>query len=451
MKQLLGTEFDSFINALSDAPPVSLRVNKDKSSDTVLDILKASFSGEVAWCQDAFYLRERPIFALDPLFHAGIYYVQEASSMFLAHVLKQVLEQILPQKPLRVLDLCSAPGGKATLAASILPPDTLLIANEMVGSRAAVLKENIIRWGHNNITVTHNAPSDFARMTGLFDVIFVDAPCSGEGMFRKDKQAIEEWSEDNLRMCSNRQKQILSSIWDCLKPDGTLIYSTCTFNPGENEEVVEWMLRTFDAHSVELRHPFEGIVSTDKPPFSVRFYPHKLQGEGFFMSVIQKKNGDVSQKNGDVSNSFRRKYSSVSPMLPKEIDKMIDSTGLVTYQEGHTIGIIPEAHQNFIQFLAQHLNVIYKGCELVEINERKLKLLHPLALYKGLKMEECPCYDTDLATALRYLKKEDLSSKELPVGWLLVTYNNIGIGWGKNVGSRLNNYLPNNWRIRMKA
>ena len=260
MQQLLGNESETFFQALVSESPTSIRLNPEKTANTDLPFSEL-LSRQVPWCSNGYYLKERPSFTSDPLLHGGAYYVQEASSMFL----QVVLQQITGDTPLRVLDLCAAPGGKSTLLANNLPKDSLLVSNEVIKSRASILKENIIKWGYDHIVVTNSDPNRFTGMKGAFDMILVDAPCSGEGMFRKDEKAITEWSENNLCLCEERQKRILSDVWDALAPGGYLVYSTCTYNPGENEDILNWILTTFDASSVEIRHNFTAITPSPSP------------------------------------------------------------------------------------------------------------------------------------------------------------------------------------------
>ena len=255
MHNLLGSEVDHFIQSLDDTPPVSIRFNSTKSVVPETCLFKEELLSAVPWCENAFYLKQRPLFTFDPHLHAGGYYVQEASSMFL----QTILQQILPSTPIRALDLCAAPGGKTTLLSNLLPADSLLVANETIHSRAAILKENVIKWGQDHIIVSNSDPSHFSALHGAFDVILVDAPCSGEGMFRKDHKSIAEWSESNLQLCAERQKRILLDVWDALAPGGYLIYSTCTYNPGENEHILEWLLQNFSSESIPVTHSFENV------------------------------------------------------------------------------------------------------------------------------------------------------------------------------------------------
>lgn len=441
MTQILKENTCDFFNALETESPVSIRLNPDKSNATIREALIPVIESPVTWCPNAFFLKQRPVFTLDPCFHGGAYYVQEASSMFLDHIIRQ----LSLSGSVRVLDLCAAPGGKSTLLASALPPESLLISNEVIRSRASILKENIIRWGHDNIIVTNNDPSDFSDMAGMFDVILVDAPCSGEGMFRKDPKAIEEWSENNVSLCSERQKRIIADIWNTLKPDGYLIYSTCTYNRSENESIMEWIGEQYDAISIPIKHTFPDITPADSKMAGYHFYPHKTKGEGLFISVVQKKDGETGQLKIN-----KKQYKSKAITVPDELKNYIkERESLAFYARENFIGMIPSTHEEFISYLENQLRIIYKGCELAEINNRKNKLLQPLALYNGLNFDNCPLYETDKSTALKYLKKEDIPVTAKAGEWVLITYNQIALGWGKSLGNRLNNYFPKEWRIRM--
>ncbi|MCX6328665.1 MAG: RsmB/NOP family class I SAM-dependent RNA methyltransferase, partial [Bacteroidia bacterium] len=293
---------DLLFKALSEPSPVSIRINPKKWNKRPLT------SEPVPWCNQGWYLESRPSFTFDPLFHAGCYYPQEASGMFLEQVFKQIVDS---EENIRVLDLCGAPGGKSTHLSSLIGKNGLLVANEVIRSRALILAENLTKWGLSNAVVTQSDPSAFSRLHGFFDLILVDAPCSGEGMFR-DKVAISEWSEENTALCSERQKRIVMDVWPALKENGILIYSTCTFNPGENEEVVKWLTGKHEAESVQLNlYGYEGITEIDYQGIhGYGFYPGKIRGEGLFISVLRKN----SRPDG---NTFKIK-SDVKSRVTKE-------------------------------------------------------------------------------------------------------------------------------------
>jgi 16S rRNA C967 or C1407 C5-methylase (RsmB/RsmF family) len=278
----LKGEAQPFFQAMENEVPVSIRVNQSKN-------YHPENLQNVAWCNTGFYLPERPVFTLDPLFHAGAYYVQEASSMFLEQALKQSVDLELP---LKVLDLCAAPGGKSTHLASLLSRDSLLVSNEVIRTRAKILAENITKWGNPNVVATNNDPADFQRLPGFFDVVVVDAPCSGEGLFRKDPNAMYEWSEDNVALCASRQRRIVADVWDALKPGGHLVYSTCTYNRMENEDNLEWMENEMGAIPLSLEITSFPEITKDNNLAGYHFYPHKTHGEGFFIAVLKKPEGE---------------------------------------------------------------------------------------------------------------------------------------------------------------
>lgn len=281
MRPILGDEWGAFVHALEDKSPTSIRLNPQKISPANLPYEK------VLWCDEGYYLADRPQFTFDPLLHAGLFYVQEASSMFVDFAIKQLINK----DNVRCLDLCAAPGGKSTIVANHISAGSLLVSNEIIRSRANVLSENLMKWGNPNIIVSNNKPSDFSIIEDYFDLLLIDAPCSGEGMFRKDPQSIDEWSVENVKQCALRQREIIDAVWGTLKAEGYLFYSTCTYNREENEEMVAWLCDKYEAEIVSL--PIDdswGITkSLVNNKETYHFFPHKTKGEGFFFAAIQKK------------------------------------------------------------------------------------------------------------------------------------------------------------------
>ena len=290
-RSLLGDEeYDKLAAAIQQEPPVSIRLNKLRMDSSLLP---------VPWASEGFYLDERLTFTFDPLFHAGCYYVQEASSMFVEQVLRQYVTE-----PVVMLDLCAAPGGKSTHARSVLPEGSLLVANEVIRNRSQILAENLTKWGHPDVVVTNNDPADFSSLLSFFDVILTDVPCSGEGMFRKDPVAVEEWSPENVEICWQRQRRIIADIWPSLKPGGILIYSTCTYNTKEDEENVHWIQQEFGAEplALEIREDWnitgnllykesdnsKAVGNSEQKAPVYHFFPHKTKGEGFFLAALRK-------------------------------------------------------------------------------------------------------------------------------------------------------------------
>lgn len=281
-RQLMGeAECNALCRALQADEPVSIRTNTGKNAPVPPQ------AHPVPWTDNGFYLNRRPAFTFDPLFHAGFYYVQEAASMFIAQAVRRYVN-----RPVVMLDLCAAPGGKSTLVRNCLPQGSLLVANEVMRARSQVLAENLIKWGNPEVIVTNNDPADFSRLEERFDVILTDVPCSGEGMFRKDDRAISEWSSEGVELCWKRQRRIVADIWPCLKQGGILIYSTCTFNREENEDNVAWIASTLGAEVLPVDTETEwgitgNLTGEDFPVY--RFLPHHTSGEGLFVAVLRKK------------------------------------------------------------------------------------------------------------------------------------------------------------------
>ena len=431
-KLLLGEEYQELEKALESIPPTSVRVNNKIECRPSNELVK--------WCDSGFYLNERPLFTADPLFHAGVYYVQEASSMFL----EQVIMQHFPTAD-TVLDLCAAPGGKSTLLSQTLAESSLLVSNEIIRSRAYILAENLIKWGNPNVVVTNNEPKDFAELDGFFDAIVVDAPCSGEGMFRKDAGAIEEWSEYNVTLCAARQREIISLVWNALKTDGILVYSTCTFNREENEENVQWICNELEAEIlwVDLHENTE-ITKSD---FGYRFYPHKTKGEGFFISVLRKKS--------DKNYSFRNKNTDkkgIKQFLKTEIDafSLIEPEHWVITTENNLIKAYDKERLNDFLLLNKSLKCMYSGIVLGEMKGKDFIPSANIALSKKMDKNSVETVDVDYNTAIRFLQKKAILLPESGRGYVLVCYKGLGLGWVKNLGNRCNNLYPQEWRIRMK-
>ncbi len=430
-KKLLNEEFQELEKALGEIPPTSVRVN-DKMSYIPSD-------NKVAWCENGYYLSERPLFTADPLFHAGVYYVQEASSMFLCQAVKQHF-----QNAECVLDLCAAPGGKSTLLSQYLSENCLLVSNEIIRSRAYILAENLIKWGNPNVVVTNNEPKDFGEIPGFFDAMVIDAPCSGEGMFRKDPNAINEWSERNVMMCATRQRQILTDVWESLKSDGILVYSTCTFNREENEDNVKWICEELGAEVLRIDlNGNQDIVITD---FGYRFYPHKIKGEGLFLSVIRK----TSEQNRSTKLKVDKKsLVKLNSDFFKPIT-LLDIENRIIIQQDYKINAYPENKLNEYIFLNNKLKIMYSGIFCGEMKGKDFIPSTAFALSKKLDQNSCESVEVDYRTAISFLKSESIQLPETKRGYLLIIYKNIALGWVKNVGNRCNNLYPQEWRIRMK-
>jgi 16S rRNA C967 or C1407 C5-methylase (RsmB/RsmF family)/NOL1/NOP2/fmu family ribosome biogenesis protein len=426
----------SLIKALEEPSPVSLRLNTAKWNN------KPSDADPVLWCRNGYYLKNRPSYTLDPLFHAGCYYPQEASGMFLRQIIEQTADL---NENLRVLDLCAAPGGKSTLLSGLIGPDSMLVANETIRSRALILAETIAKWGSVNTLVTQNDPVAFAAMEGYFDIILVDAPCSGEGMFRTEI-ALKEWSESNANHCSERQKRILADIWPALKENGLLIYSTCTFNPAENEENIKWLIDRQKAECVRLDiSAFEGITEIDFEGVSgYGLYPDKIKGEGFFISAIR--------KTGAQKNIYFRNQKKTELQPDKNdievAEKWTHFPKERIFKWGDELFASPCSMDEYLH-LYRNLKVVRTGTKLFSVKNKKQIPSHELSLSLNFKKDIFYENEVNLSAALAFMRRDNFILPGASNGWNLVTYKGINIGFVNNLGNRVNNYFPVEWRIRM--
>lgn len=358
-----------------------------------------------------------------------------------------------------MLDLCAAPGGKSTLCRSALPEGSLLVANEVMRNRSQILAENLVKWGHPEVIVTNNDPADFTDLTHLFDVILTDVPCSGEGMFRKDPVAVEEWSVENVDICWQRQRRILTDIWPSLKPGGLLIYSTCTFNREEDEDNVAWIARELGAEILEV--PTEegwsitgNLIGKDFPVY--RFMPHKTKGEGFFLAVLR--------KHPDVLDETPKRFKKTSRRLEKKKGKdakqplsvpreakawLNDADAYELTINGTMVEAFPKAFHDVYALLKPSLKVIHAGITLGEIKGKDLIPHHSLAMSTALASGAFQKAEVTYEQAIAFLRKEGLVlDASVPRGYVLVTYHQVPLGFVKNIGNRANNLYPQEWRIR---
>ncbi|MBR4967112.1 MAG: rRNA cytosine-C5-methyltransferase [Bacteroidaceae bacterium] len=431
---LFGKErFARFMEALDSEPVVSIRYNALKNaSDDDFEM--------VPWAENGRYLQKRPVFTADPLFHAGCYYVQEASSMFIEQIVKQYVDA-----PVRALDLCAAPGGKTTHLLSLLPQGSMLVSNEPVAQRAQVLAENVIKWGNPSAVVTRNEPADFSAFENFFDLVVVDAPCSGEGMFRKDQGAVEQWSLSNVEHCVKRQKRILTDIWPSLRPGGVVIYSTCTFNSEENEECVEWIANELGATPLSVDFGYDwgvtGALVGDLPVY--RFLPGYTAGEGFFIAVLRK-DGDAP-----LAQPRQQRFQPVASKLKAVVEGWVNNPADFNFvQQGERVVAMPREHTNAMLALQQKMRVLHCALPLADVKNNKLLPLHQLAMSNLLNKDAFCRVELECERALAYLHREALSFEQAPVGYLLLTYKGVPIGFAKNIGNRANNLYPAEWRIR---
>lgn len=435
MRALLGEGFLSFASSLEEPAPVSIRLHPIKyKGNTALPCVPWSAAGR--------YLAQRPLFTHDPLLHAGAYYVQEASSMFLEEALKQTVDL---RGALNVLDLCAAPGGKSTHLLSLISRDSLLVSNEVIRPRASTLVENIQKWGYRNALVTSNDPADFQKLPGFFDVIVVDAPCSGEGLFRKDPDAMNEWSPENVQRCCGRQHRILSEAWEALKEDGILIYCTCTYNEAEDEGTLRWMRERYDVEFQKLViAPAWQVQEVDGDVTGYRFFPHRVRGEGFFLSVMKKRAPAPS-----VRFKASRTVPTPSAKIRDRVSEWIaDPASAAFFQFKDLIFFAPAAKAREFEFLLQNFHILYAGTNIATLKHDKLIPDHALALSVEIQVPTFVTADLAEPEAIRYLRKDALQLEGAATGFTLVTYKATPLGWANVLANRVNNMYPSEWRIR---
>lgn len=435
MEVRLKDQLPDFLEVLDTPAPVSLHFNPIKSNKP------ENFDG-VKWYANGVYLEERPVFTLDPLFHAGQYYVQEASSMFLAEAVRQTVDL---SKPLRVLDLAAAPGGKSTLLASLLHPESFILCNEVIKSRFRILDYNLSKWGMPNTNISNHDSKDFKHLEGLFDVILLDAPCSGEGLFRKDPGAVDHWDTEHVKFCSLRQRRILGNTVKLLRPGGTLIYSTCTYNGPENEENAQWLQESYALENIPLKTPSDWSI--EERTIGYQFYPHRVKGEGFYLASFRKTSGKEAKiKTGNAVKKFdltAKEKSIIAPWLktPEDLVLMENKNG--------QIRAILKPHLDIHLQIAKTL-IRYEPGTIIGSLKRDTFIPSAELALSTLVSDEISQVELSLEQSLRYLKKEDPKLEEIPAGWALVKYQGLPMGWVKGLKNRINNYYPKEWRIRMK-
>lgn len=437
-------------SAFDRAAPASVRMNPFKRA--------VPLSGRpVEWSPYGIMLDERPVFTLDPLFHAGAYYVQDSSSMFVGHAFRSLLARLGPVsgRPVRVLDLCAAPGGKTTdIAASLREAygeDFLLVANEVMKARAGVLAENVAVWGDPNVAVVSDDPSAFASLPHFFDVIVADVPCSGEGMFRKDAKAREQWSEDNVALCQARQRRIIADVWPSLAPGGFLVYSTCTFNRFENDGNAEWIASELGADCVSgdvVANDFPGVISTG---YGYSLVPGLVEGEGQYCSMLRKHEGNVTpERNGRKNESRmpRGGRQQEKGTVPREAGSLVE--GDCDFRlRGTTVIAVPRAVSADVHTLGGCLHLIASGCAIGTLKGNVLVPDADLALSMIFRKDAFPSVSVGLDEALAYLHRDPVCFPHAEKGYLTVEYETLPIGFVKNLGNRCNSLHPQGRRIRM--
>ena len=444
LEGIKGFTKESFIKVHESGEQVtSIRVNPFKlsnvrreTSDASSHVSPLTSHEKVPWSEYGYYLQTRPSFTFDPLFHAGCYYVQDASSMFLEQVFKQTVDL---SARLKVLDLSAAPGGKSTHILSLISQDSLLVSNDVIRSRANILNDNIVKWGCSNVLVTNNDPKDFQKLVNYFDVIVVDAPCSGSGLFRREPEAIEEWSEQNVLLCSQRQQRILADVLPALKEGGVVVYSTCSYSREEDEQIVDWMINELPIANWQLAIDETWNIAENNRGY--RFWPDKVKGEGFFIACFRKVNGNTKE--------FFLPKARPDKFSKQELDilrKYVNIDSLSFLRHGKLLRAIPESLLAEISYLSTKFRVVTCGTAIGEIIKDKLVPDHPLAVSTILS-DDVPRIELDHDQSIQYLKKKDLELSTDRKGWSVVTHEGHPMGWINILSNRINNYYPKELRI----
>lgn len=442
--------------ALSGPASVSIRLNPSKVTQP-WDVAAGQITGmsvsSVPWSSCGFFLPERPVFTLDPLMHAGCYYVQDSSAMFVGNVFRRILGQVLEAhdntRPLRVLDLCAAPGGKTTdLAASLRMSGCrswLLVSNEIMKQRATVLADNAGIWGDPAVVVTSADPKAFASMRGWFDIIVADVPCSGEGMFRKDEEAVAQWSADNVALCQARQRRILADVWPALAPGGIMVYSTCTFNRMENDGNVEWCASVLGAEVVDIADTHPGILNTS---CGCSLIPGLVPGEGQYCAALRK-SGDAEYSRTGLKPDKARNMGEAA--VPKDVREKICgwfTSRVSVSMKGGMIIAVPVELEPEISHL-EYLHPLLRGTAVGQLKGRDIVPDADMALSIMLGEDAFPDVEVTREQALAFLHKDTLTLTGAEKGIILLKYCGHPLGFVKNLGNRCNNLHPQNRRIRM--
>ncbi|MFI3322296.1 MAG: SAM-dependent methyltransferase [Rikenellaceae bacterium] len=437
--------------ALDGEASISVRYNRLKASTP------DSFD-RVVWSKDGIYLEKRPVFTIDPHFHSGCYYPQEASSMFLEQIVDRfVVEGEENGQNILALDLCAAPGGKSTILATALSEKGFLVANETIKSRAKILQENIIKWGTGNVAVTSNDSEDFRKLGAIFDLIVVDTPCSGEGMFRKDKKAREEWSSEAVELCAQRSRRIVANAFEALKEGGVLVYSTCTFNRSEDEDIIRWITENYEVENFEIQKSdsWTMLQTVECGVDCYKFMPHLTRGEGLFMAAVRKlsptKEINFSGSKKKTKTKGKAKNEGFDAISKEEMaiasKYILNSENFNFLKFNEKVHIVDSDWVNMLSYIKERLYLLYYGVEIGEFFGKTLKPAHPLALSVHLNRESVPMVEVEKEVALEFLRKKSIDAEPFSEGINLVCFEGQPIGYVKRIGARVNNLFPKEYRI----
>jgi len=439
-----GEALDGLVDSLcSDGPSVAVRVNRAKGS--VLPPGKR----RVSWAVNGAYIDgERPRFTFDPAMHQGRYYVQDASSM----VMETIVREIAGEEPVVYIDACAAPGGKTTAAIGNLPAGSLVIANEYDRRRADALRENIIKWGYSGAVVTSCDTSGFARLHAIADIVAADVPCSGEGMMRKESAAVEQWSPALVAQCAALQREIVGNMWKALKPGGYFIYSTCTFNRTENEDNLTYIIEELGGEPVDMKlsERFAAIAPAIGCPYpAARFIPGRAEGEGLFIAVVRKpSDSTLPPARRNETKLHKEKSAAKGKDATASVDRWITADGHVIVNEGDIVAAYPSAWAGLIAGLKRTVNVIYAGVQIATVKGHDLVPTQALALSDIIDISAFATVDVDYGTALQYLSRQAITLADAPRGIVLLMYDSHPLGFVKNLGNRANNLYPQAWAIK---
>lgn len=444
------------------SPEVSIRINPAKAH-SVMPEVAADGSEKVAWWSGGEYLPVRPSFVLDPEWHQGRYYVQEASSMVHAAIVTALYPE--GSRGVVALDACAAPGGKTTAVIDALPAGSFVVANEYVPARAAILKENIVKWGCPRTIVTRGDSGSLARLREEFDLVIADVPCSGEGMMRKESEAVNQWSPALVADCARLQWEIVSNVWHALRPGGVMIYSTCTFNREENEMMIHRIMDELGAEPVIVDGlDFKGVTpalgadgAPDPEIFAMRFIPGRTRGEGLFVSVLRKPgnagNDSAGRENrpckGGMKYGGKGKNAADASVKRSLLSQLKNPDGYELIFSEDRVTAFPKEHLRLLEMCRRHVSVIHEGVPLATVKGRDFVPSHALIMSTALNREAFPGCEVDRETALRYLHGESpVLPPDVPRGYVLLTYRGEPLGAVKNLGSRSNSLYPQGWRIK---
>jgi len=436
---------ETLVKALCETEPsLAVRANTRRGAGIIGN------EARIPWLTESgIYLDKRPNFALDPAWHQGLYYVQDASSAAITAVVTEIANKYFDNTTLLYLDACAAPGGKSIAAAEALPEGSVLLSNEYDSRRAAILAENIAKYGMANCAVANGDTTRLAALGEIFDIVAVDAPCSGEGMMRKEPEAIAQWSTGLINSCATLQRSILSDCWKALRPGGIMIYSTCTFNRNEDEENLAFIIEQLGGRSIKLSlSTYSGIANGfDSPYHCYRFMPGHVRGEGLFIAAIRKPDGDSAalkiKKQGDAKDSTALNF------MHKVLSDG-DNYSLRQSKNGNFYAI-PTEHAGLFDYLSSKLHLINCGISIGSIKGKDIVPAWQLAFCEALNPDAFPTLDLDYKSALSYLHGDSLSDMPdgLLKGFILCTFENRPLGFIKNIGRRANNLFPDNLRLRL--